>query len=192
MAQQGEPGTPLTDELDAALRDVRQGGQDGASRLFRALHPSLLRYLRHQVQGVAEDLAAETWLAAVRTLPTFEGDARDFRALLFAVARRRVVDHYRRMGRRPIVVPLEAAGDAASRDDPSETVEAALSSEKAITALTSALPADQAEVIVLRVVADLSVEEVARIMERSAGAVRVLQHRALRRLRTTVAEAVTK
>ena len=67
-------------------------------------------------------------------------------------------------------------------DDPAELVTGRMSAQDAIAALTSALPAEQAEIVVLRVVGGLPVEEVARVIGKKPGAVRVLQHRALRRL----------
>jgi RNA polymerase sigma-70 factor (ECF subfamily) len=178
-------------ELDAALDDARGGGEWGKTLLYRILNPSLLRYLRHHVHGVAEDLASECWVAAVQGLSTFQGDANDFRAWLFTVARRRVADHYRQQGRRPKVVSLETATEPVAADDPADAAIAGLSAQQAIELLTRELSPDQAEVILLRVVSELSVEQVARIMERSPGSVRVLQHRALRRLQKIFDKVVT-
>jgi RNA polymerase sigma-70 factor (ECF subfamily) len=153
----------------------------------------LLRYLRHHAPDVAEDLLAETWLAAAKELPRFQGDAEDFRAWLFTVARRRVADHYRRRHRRPSLVELDPEALAPARDRPDESAIASLSAQSAIEALVHDLPSDQAEVVLLRVVADLSVEQVAEIVGRSPGSVRVLQHRALRRLETRwTRESVTQ
>jgi RNA polymerase sigma-70 factor (ECF subfamily) len=161
--------------------------------LFRASNPALLRYLRHHAPDVAEDLLAEMWMAAAKHLPRFKGDAQDFRAWLFAVARRRVADHYRRRHRRPDEVGLESATDLPARGDTEEEAIGSISAQLAIQALVRELPEDQAEVVLLRVVADLSVDQVAKIVGRSAGSVRVIQHRALRRLETSWAEeAVTR
>lgn len=179
-------------ELDEAFDDARSGGEWGTTLLYRTLNPSLLRYLRHHVHGVAEDLASECWVAAVQGLSSFQGDIDDFRAWLFTVARRRVVDHYRREDRRPKVVPLEAAAESASFSDPADEVIAGLSAQQAIELLTRELSHDQAEVVLLRVVSELSVEQVAHIMGRSPGSVRVLQHRALRRLEKISDQVVTK
>ncbi|MDA8296186.1 MAG: sigma-70 family RNA polymerase sigma factor [Actinomycetota bacterium] len=170
------------DRLEGALVAARQGDEAAIGKLFAAFQPLLLRFLRRQAPRVAEDLAAETWLALARQLPSVVGQVADFRALLFTVARRRVVDHYRAEGRRPASRPLEASDDRSGGDDPSETVVDQLSAQQAIDQLVGGLPPAQAEVVLLRVVAGLSVEETAAVIERSPGAVRVLQHRALRRL----------
>ena len=179
-------------ELDDALDDARTGGEWGATLLYRALNPALLRYLRHHVYGVAEDLASECWVSAVQGLSGFAGDIEDFRAWLFTVARRRVVDHYRREDRRPKTVPLDAVAESESPSDPAVEAVEALSAQQAIAVLVRELPPNQAEVVLLRVVSELSVEQVARITGHSAGSVRVLQHRALRRLENLFGGVVTK
>lgn len=187
-----DTGEMATVDLDAALAAARQGDEDGMSALYRALNPALLRYLRHRVPRAAEDIASEVWLAAARNLASTTGDAADFRSWLFAVARNKTADHFRAVGRRPETVPLSDDGDhLAEPDDPAVAAAARVDSDLAVRALVADLPADQAEVVLLRVVAGLGVDEVAAIMGRSAGSVRVLQHRALRRLaRSSRAQAL--
>jgi len=167
-------------DLDAALQAARGGDEWAITYLFRAVHPGLLHYARRHAPYVADDLVAETWLAAAKGFATFEGDADHFRAWLFVIARRQIANHYRTRGRRPDLVALtdQAPPSAAADELAIET----LSIDTAIEALVQELSADQAEVVLLRVVADLSEDEVAQIMGRSPGSVRVLQHRALRRL----------
>ena len=167
-------------DLDAALQAARRGDEWAITCIFRAVHPKLLHYVRRHAPDVAEDLVAETWLAAAKGFATFEGDVDELRAWLFVIARRRIADHYRNRARRPRLIALtDQAPMAAAADD--QAIEA-LSTDQAIEALVRDLSADQAEVVLLRVVADLSVEQVAKIMGRSPGSVRVLQHRALRHL----------
>jgi len=185
---EGMDSAPSGNLLDAA----RAGDEWATTCLFRTSNPALLRYLRHHAPDVAEDLLAETWLAAAKHLPAFQGDADDFRAWLFTVARRRVADHYRRRNRRPSSVDLDPETLPPASDRTDESALGTVSAQSAIVALVRDLPADQAEVVLLRVVADLSVDQVAEITGRSPGSVRVLQHRALRRLETRwTREAVT-
>jgi RNA polymerase sigma-70 factor (ECF subfamily) len=178
----GEP------DLEEALRDARRGDEWAITLLVRSIQPGLLRYLQRKAPAAAEDLASETWLAAAQQLAHFEGSFAAFRALVFTIARRRAVDHYRRLGRHLVEVPLdevpldEAEGKGAPVLDAAEIAVERLSSREAIDALVRALPPAQAEVVLLRVVADLSVDEVAQVLGRSPGAVRILQHRALRKL----------
>jgi RNA polymerase sigma-70 factor (ECF subfamily) len=166
-------------DLDAALQAARRGDDWAMTRIFRAVHPSLLHYVRRHAPDVAEDLVAEVWMAAAKGFASFEGDLDEFRAWLFVVARRRIADHYRSRSRRSRLSPLTDEALIPGADD--IAIEG-LSTDQAIEALVQDLPSDQAEVVLLRVVADLSVEQVAKIMGRSPGSVRVLQHRALRHL----------
>lgn len=169
-------------DLDGVLSKAREGDEASIAALYRSIHPRLLRYLNRRVPGMGEDLASETWLAVARQLPRFEGTADDLRALIFTIARRRAVDHLRRLRRSPRLVADDTCADPAAPEETGELALGSLSAERAVALLTAVLPPLQAEVILLRVVADLSVADVARVIGRSPGAVRVLQHRALRRL----------
>jgi RNA polymerase sigma-70 factor, ECF subfamily len=166
-----------------AVLDAAAAGDEAAFRvLWRDLQPGLLRYLDALAPGAGEDLASETWLRVVDGLARFSGDERAFRAWVFTVARHRAVDRWRRRTRRhDELVPLEALADLPAPDDPAEAALDAISTRAAV-ALLATLPRDQAEVVLLRVVAGLDVAQVAAITGKRPGTVRVLAHRALRRL----------
>jgi RNA polymerase sigma-70 factor (ECF subfamily) len=168
--------------LDVVFESARSGDQQAIGLLFRALHPPLSHYMRRHAPDSADDLISETWMAAAQALPRFDGDVERFRALLFTVARRRIADHYRRSGRHPQLVVLSDEHDAAAPQDTAQAALESISTDEAIDTLIRHLPADQAEVVLLRVVAGLSVEHAAEVMGRSTGSVRVLQHRALKKL----------
>jgi RNA polymerase sigma-70 factor (ECF subfamily) len=178
----GPHGPDVTSDLDTALEAARRADPWAITCLFRAFQPQLLRYLRYRAPEVADDLASETWLATAKSLVGFKGGPREFRAWLFAIARRRLIDHYRATGRRPSIESLEpdVHGDAVA--DVAELVIDELGAEEALTVLLRGLPPEHAEVVVLRVVGGLSAEEVATVVGRSAGWVRTTQHRALRAL----------
>lgn len=164
-----------------------QAGSEAAfSRLWRDGNPPLLRYLRVIAPDVAEDVAAETWLRVVRGLAGFRGDEQAWRAWLFTIARRQVIDEARRRSRRP-VVPLDGAEQPPAPDAADTALEQM--GTRAALALVAGLPALQREVIILRVVAGLDTETVARLTGRSPGAVRVAAHRGLRRLAEVLAES---
>jgi RNA polymerase sigma-70 factor (ECF subfamily) len=132
---------------------------------------------------MAEDLASETWLAVAHRLADFEGGEAAFRGWLFSIARRRLSDHRRRAARRrTIPAPQTVFAGIVTDEDPAELVGSRLSAQDAVERLAALLPPEQAEVVVLRVVGGLSVEEVGRILNKRPGTIRVLQHRALRRL----------
>jgi RNA polymerase sigma-70 factor (ECF subfamily) len=172
-------GTTIADSsFDQLLDAVRKGADWAVAQLWRDLHPRLLTFFRGAEPGAAEDLAADTWVDVARSLHRFHGDEDDFRRFAFTIARRRLIDHRRRrFRRRTDSVPTETLADRPGPDDPAS---AALGRE-ALAAIAH-LPRDQAEIVLLRVVAGLDAAAVAAIVGKSAGAVRVTQHRALRRL----------
>ena len=166
----------------AVLAAAQAGSESAFSQLWRDGNPALLRYLRVIAPDAAEDVAAETWLQVVRGLAGFRGDERAWRAWLFTTARRRSIDLGRRRSRRP-EGPLDEVppGQLPVSPDSSDLAIENISTRSAM-ALVAGLPPLQAEVIMLRVVAGLDTETVARLVGRSPGAVRVAAHRGLRRL----------
>lgn len=169
---------------------ARHGDEVAFTRIFRSLQPAVLRYLTTLAPAAAEDLAAETWLQVVRGLPTFTGDPAGLRAWVVTIAHHRYVDHVRRVGRAPAVVPepVEAVADARSAaarapaDSVADHVAEVMSTEAALR-LIGRLPAEQAQVVLLRVVAGLDVARTAEVLGKRPGAVRVAAHRGLARLR---------
>jgi RNA polymerase sigma-70 factor, ECF subfamily len=174
--------------FEAVLAAAARGDELSFGILWRDLQPGLLRYLNALAPGAGEDLASETWERVVRRLGRFAGDEHAFRAWVFTVARHRAVDRWRRsVRRRDQLVPTDALVDLPAPDDPAGTAVDAVSSRSAV-ALIATLPRDQAEVVLLRVVAGLEVAEVAAITGKRPGHLRVLAHRALRRLATRLDE----
>jgi len=176
-------GDPLpTNDRDfvVALASAREGDDRALAALWRELHPALLRYLRAVEPGSAEDLASDTWLEVTRRLHRFSGDERDFRGWLFTIARHRLIDHRRRAARRR-TAPVAWIPERPGLDDPAADVLADLSTAESVR-LVSELPPEQAEAVLLRVMAGLETEHVARIMNKQPGNVRVLSHRGLRNL----------
>ena len=167
--------------FQAVLGAAARGDERAFAVLWRQHQPSLLRYLEVMAPAAAEDLASETWLRVVAGLGRFDGDERAFRAWLFTVARHRVIDRWRRLARQPDPAPVEALDQRPAPDDPADQALEALSSRAAV-AVVATLPPDQAEVVLLRVLAGLDVATVARLVGKRPGTVRVLAHRALRRL----------
>ena len=163
------------------LADAKAGDDAAFTRLFRDVQPALLRYLR-LIAPDAEDVAGDTWLQVVGGLRRFRGEEQEFRAWLFTIARHRAADSGRSRARRP-AVPLDAteAEQYFTSPDAADQALEAVSTRKVLELIAS-LPPDQAEIIMLRVVAGLEAREVARIVGKSPGAVRVAAHRGLRKL----------
>ena len=174
-----------------ALNGAKAGDEAAFAEIWRATNPGLVRFLTGlSSEDDARDVASTVWLEVVRKLQTFEGDSAGFRAWIYTIARSRLIDLRRMRGRRistvDVDVNLQDRSDEAS--DPSQIVDDEYSTRDAI-ALISQLPEKQAEVVLLRVVADLDVDTVASILGKSSGVVRVLAHRGLKRLAELVAES---
>ena len=142
----------------------------------------LLRYLRVLAGPDAEDLASQTWLRVMESLATFSGSEPQFRRWVVTIARNQHLDGLRRQGRRP----ESSVGDPTELTDESAPDAAAVAAERMSTdaalRLIASLPAAQAEMVMLRVVLGLEVADVALIVGKRPGAVRVAVHRALREL----------
>lgn len=177
----GELGT-IELEPEVAIEKARAGDETAVIVLFRSFNPPLIRYLRHQIPYEYEDIASETWLSIAKGIGEFEGGPADFRAWMFAIARNKMADHYRSKGKAQLALERQRRRFATRSSADDQTATPALSNvsaQDAIEALTAKLPKHHAEVLLLRIVADLSVEEVAKLIGKSPEAVRVIQHRAL-------------
>jgi RNA polymerase sigma factor (sigma-70 family) len=168
--------------FSAVLEAARAGQRSALETVYRDLAPTVLGYLRGQRAVEPEDLASDVFVGVVRGLPGFRGGERDFRSWVFSIAHRRLIDERRRLARRreqpvdPSALADHLAG--APVGDVEEDAAARLGTAWAVGAL-DVLTEDQRSVLLLRVVADLSVEEVARLVEKQPGAVKTLQRRAL-------------
>jgi RNA polymerase sigma-70 factor (ECF subfamily) len=167
--------------LDDALARATSGDEAGFLQLWRALQPPLLRFLRVIGCEDPDDVASETWLQVVRDLHKFSGREEDFRRWLFTIGRHRAIDASRAKSRRPaspVSSGLDILPDTQLVED---QVLDGLSVQQAV-ALLAGLSRDQAEAVALRVIAGLDTPDVARILGKSAGAVRVALHRGLKTL----------
>ena len=172
------PFDPST--FDELIAGADSGDPGAIEALFRELQPRLLRFLRSQESRAAEDIAAEVWLAVANGISRFEGDWSDFRAWVFGIARKRLADHRRTaVRRRTDVVDMETFEHHFASDAPEAETLDKMSGQDAAILIGSMLNSDQAEVLLLRVLADLDVDQVASLMQRSPNWVRVTQHRAL-------------
>jgi RNA polymerase sigma-70 factor (ECF subfamily) len=172
-------------DLSRALRAAQDGDESGFAILWRSLQPAVLRYLRVVTGEAAEDVASETWLQVSRDLATFRGDIDGFRVWLFRIARHRGIDERRRMARRP-AIPFDPHGAMAEQGQvpaPDAADEAGRRAETSwALGLIATLPPDQAEAVMLRVVAGLDATQAGIVLGKRPGAVRVAAMRGLRRL----------
>jgi RNA polymerase sigma-70 factor (ECF subfamily) len=179
----------VCDVFAGVLAEAQAGNDDQFAVLWRDANPALLRYLRVLAPENADDIAAETWVHVVRGLTRFVGDEAAWRAWLFTTARRRLIDQVRTRKRHP-AEPLEdvSVADLPRSPDAAQVALDNLATQSAI-ALLGQLPAPQADVIMLRVVAGLDTDAVAEILGKTPGNVRVMAHRGLKRLEELLGRA---
>jgi RNA polymerase sigma-70 factor (ECF subfamily) len=173
---------PARSDFAATLSAARRGQDWAVGLLWRDLNPRLMRFLGTRHREAADDIASETWIRVSRSIERFAGSEMEFRAWFFTIARATSIDWYRREARRPrSISDATLLETRAAADDPAQGAIEAIDTDAAL-ALISRLPADQAEVVLLRVVAGLDADRVGRVLGKRPGTVRVLQHRGLRRL----------
>jgi RNA polymerase sigma-70 factor (ECF subfamily) len=173
---------PEPDPLDDAVAAMCSGDDDAFRLVYRAVHPTLLRYLEVLVgPSDAEDVASETWGQASRDLDRFQGGADGFRAWVTTIGRHRGLDLLRQRARRPQVVADLTVVDPPDPVDHDLRVEDVLGTRHAL-ALLRELPQDQAEALMLRVVMGLDARSAGQVLGKRPGAVRSAAQRGLRNL----------
>lgn len=169
------------DDLADLVVRARAGSPEAFAALYERLAGQVAGYLRSRGVPDVEDATSEVFLAVFTGLERFEGDGDRFRAWVFTIAHRRSVDRWRRAGRSPALEPLDEAPPPLV-PSAEEGALVALGDDR-VRELLGLLSPDQRDVLLLRVVADLSLEQVAAVLGKREGAVKALQHRALERLR---------
>ena len=174
--------------FDEVLGAAQQNAGWAFDRVYRSLAPAVAAYLRAQGVDDPDDVTSEVFLAVFSRIGSFRGDEAQFRSFVFTIAHHRIVDHRRRAARRPPPQSLEEHEDWATQARPSAEEEglSALGFER-LRAVLDRLAPDQRDVVVMRVIADLSVEDVAAALGKKAGAVKALQRRGLAALRRHLA-----
>jgi RNA polymerase sigma factor (sigma-70 family) len=170
-------------QFDAVLAAARDGAPWALERMFSALAPAVTGYLRVQGSVEPEDLTSDAFVAILRNLRNFQGDEAGFRSWVFTIAHRRLLDERRRRARRPPPEPLTDTAEALApnspaADDVEGAVERSLGAER-VRALCDRLVPDQRDVLLLRLLGDLSIEQIAATLGKSNGAVKALQRRGL-------------
>jgi RNA polymerase sigma-70 factor (ECF subfamily) len=163
------------------IERAKRYDQKAISELYRRHAQSIHRYIYYRVGdvNVAEDLTADVFLKALEGLEGFTYRGIPFSAWLYRIAHARVMDHFRKRARHELL-PLDERL-VATEKGPQATVEAKLDHEELQSAIAQ-LTIEQQQVIILKFVEGLSNAEVARIMGKTEGAVKSLQHRGLNSL----------
>lgn len=164
------------------VEKAQAGSVVAFEHLYRTLSTPVRSYLRWHRASDPDGLANDVFTQVHRKLCTFEGDEQGFRSWVFTIAHRRMIDDRRRRSRQPAIEDEVDVAEHRAVGDVEDDVFAVLGDDR-VREILAPLSRDQQAVVLLRVVADLSVEEVARIVGKREGAVKQLQHRALTTLR---------
>jgi RNA polymerase sigma-70 factor (ECF subfamily) len=183
-------GRPGSDDVDFVVA-ARRGEAWALTEVWERYSPAVVGYLRGKGAAEPEDLAGEVFLQVFAKIKKFRGDEPGLRSFVFGVAHARYVDAVRRQARRGVDAEFDPAAHGGTTASAESVAMDGLGTQRA-EALIEALAPDQRDVLLLRVVADLSLEQTAEILGKSVGAVKSLQHRGLAALRPILEQAVSK
>lgn len=178
------PRSELTDDVVVA---AAAGDTAALSTVYSALAPAVLGYLRVRSVDDPEAVTQDVFVKLLPQLHTVRGGAEGVRKLTFTIARARMIDAMRTRSRTGTPVAYDVERDRRSVSSAEDDAHAAMSVAR-VRAVLDVLPEDQREVLTLRVVADLTIEQVAEIIGRSQGAVKQLQRRGMVALRAALNE----
>ena len=176
----------LTDEA------LRLGHSDPAglfTTVYQTFSAAVFGYLHARGVHDPEAVAQDVFLALYPQLASVRGGVKGLRTLIFSIAHARTVDHHRHRARSPMTTEYDPEWDLRITASAEEQA-LSLAADADVLTLLKNLGDDQREVLSLRIVADLSLEQTASIMEKTPGAIKQLQHRALANLRNQLAMKV--
>jgi RNA polymerase sigma-70 factor (ECF subfamily) len=173
-----------TSEIIQLVKKVQGGDEVAFSSLYDEFADRIYKFVRLKVSDAeqAEDLLQEIFVKAWQGCKKLDLNDLNFSAWLYRVASNTVNDHYRKVYRRPQTVELDPAYNLAGTDDTEKLTEDSFESE-AMRKVVGDLPDNYKQIIELRYFQDFTVEETAQVLDKSSVTVRVLQHRAIKKLK---------
>lgn len=177
-------------EFSAVLARARAGDDEAFAVIYRDLAPAIRGFARGRGAKDPDDVVSETMVSTVSSLDRFTGDESAFRAWIFTIAFRRVSDEFRRAGRRVTTESLDVVHEPRGGPSAEDLALDGLAGSPVGAALAQ-LSQAQRDVLLLRVVADLSVRDVSRILGKRESAVKMIQQRGLVRLQEILATEVS-
>lgn len=165
--------------FDDSLAAARRGEAAGFDALYGALGGPVTAFAMSRGANDPEGITNEVFVDVFRRIDSFDGEYAGFRSWVFAIARNRLIDAHRREVRQPILIEGVSV-DAATPSAEHHAMKTF--GDVRVDALMTKLTDDQREVIMLRIVADLPLADVAKIVGKPVTAVKRLQARGLRRL----------
>ena len=166
------------ERFTALLGAARDGSEHAWQELYSGLAPVVLGYLRANGSPDPEDVLSEVFLQVARDIVKFDGDEKGFRSWVFTIAHHRLIDARRHSARRPVELSPEPPEPMERAEDAADEALTRIGNEEVQRILTLLSP-DQRTVLLLRVVGDMSIEDVATAVGKRPGAVKALQRRGL-------------
>jgi RNA polymerase sigma-70 factor (ECF subfamily) len=164
--------------FEATLVAAKHGADQAWAEIYRDLVPAVLGYFRAHGAAEPEDLTSEVFVSMVRNITGFHGTEEQFRSWVFVIVHRRLQDERRARARRPVSPePTERLERVGSADVEGEAL-AAMTTDQ-VRATFAKLSDDQRDVLTMRIIAELSLEETAKVLKKTTGAIKALQHRGL-------------
>jgi RNA polymerase sigma-70 factor (TIGR02952 family) len=176
-------------EVWTLVRAAQGGDPEAFGRIYDRYVDLVFRYAYHRLgdRALAEDLTSETFVRALRRLDSLTYQGRDMGAWLVTITRNLILDHLKSSRHRMEVVTDDLRQADRATDGPEDAVLDKLTSATLLRCVRQ-LGAEQQECVVLRFLHGLSVAETAAIMGKNEGAIKALQHRAIRRLASLLPE----
>jgi RNA polymerase sigma-70 factor, ECF subfamily len=166
------------ERFSSLLEAARQGNEAAWQELYGGLAPIVFGYLRANSAPDPEDVLSEVFLQVARDISTFDGQEQGFRSWVFTIAHHRLIDARRHSARRPVELSPEPPEPGGGGNDAAEEALARIGVEQ-VERVLSALSDEQRAVLLLRVLADMSIEDVAKVLGKRPGAIKALQRRGL-------------
>lgn len=172
-------------ELLVLVASAKGGSSEAFGQLYDLFAPRIYKFISFKVspKELAEDILQDTFLKAWRGLVTLKLEELNFSAWLYSIARNTVNDHYRKVYRQPPPVELDEAIGVTSGESPAAAAQRESELEQ-VRQASAKLPPHYRQVIELRFIQEFSVEETAQVVGKTPLAIRLIQHRALKQLRT--------
>jgi RNA polymerase sigma-70 factor (ECF subfamily) len=174
---------------DALIRRAKALDTGALAEIYERYFDGIYRYVYARVshQADAEDLTEQVFLKMVDSIGNYRLRGIAFSSWLYRIAHNLLVDRYRRTDRAPVELRGHVV-DRSPQSDPELALQSATESRRLLEAIGRLTP-DQRQLISLRFVENLEVEQVARIMKRRPGAIHSMQHRALASLNRLMQES---
>ncbi|MFZ5932544.1 MAG: RNA polymerase sigma factor [Patescibacteria group bacterium] len=174
----------MDEDLGELAKRAKAGDKDAFGRIYSLLLDKIYRFIYFLVsdEDVAYDLTQDTFVRAYRALPRYDAQRGAFSTFVYAIARNLVIDHQRKR----INISLDLVGNVRYEENFEEKIDLNARSKK-IHAVLKLLSKDDRELLILRYFEEMSFSEIAEIVGKKEGAVRVQVFRLLKSLKESLA-----